>query len=70
MIAANLPGMAKKKVNSAPARERQNVYFGIRCDRVLVEKLRRRARANDRNVGAELNRILRKALEQDAKGGE
>jgi uncharacterized protein (DUF4415 family) len=62
--------MAKqKKKRKAP--EATNVYFGVRVDRELVEKLRQRAREHDRKVGAELNRVLRKALalEEDAEGG-
>jgi hypothetical protein len=42
-----------------------NVYFGVRISRELVDRLRRRARDNDRNLGAELNRILRNALDNE-----
>ena len=41
-----------------------SVFFACRIDREVADQFRQRARANDRTIGAELNRVLRAALAQ------
>jgi plasmid stability protein len=45
-----------------------NIYFGVRCDPQLIERLRQRAAANRRGIGQELNHIIEQALAGPQKG--
>jgi plasmid stability protein len=45
---------------------RKNQTFSARIDSDLARLLRERAARNDRGIGAELNRILREALADEA----
>ena len=45
----------------------KNENFSARIDVELIEALKKRARDDDRTIGATLNRILREALQESKK---
>jgi hypothetical protein len=54
----------RKQVISKREKKATTTYFACRMPVDVVQKLRDRAREQDRTIGAELSRILRRALEE------
>jgi len=59
----------KRRTITSSNSDGESVFFACRIDRELADQFRQRARANDRTIGAELNRVLRAALAQPEKEG-
>ncbi len=58
----------KTKTKTKLVVKRRNIFFGCRIDRDLVDRIRERAKENDRTIGAEMNRVLRAALAPEKEG--
>jgi hypothetical protein len=53
-----------RKQRTSKSEQKATTYFACRMPVDVVQKLRDRAREQDRTIGAELSRILRRALEE------
>jgi len=60
--------MRQTKAKRTAAKRTNLVFFGVRLERQVVDRLRERAKRNERTIAAETNRVLRAALAETGKG--